>query len=129
MGQICTDDQIRELEEKCGVVLPVKYKEFLKNGDALFEERLIGSDIKPPHLENLNEWASELLEDNGTPYELKADDFVFCMHQGYMFNFINCSEDVNDPPVYYYCEGESNIKKVSPSFTTYIASVINYVEQ
>ena len=129
MAQICTADEIRALEEKYSVTLPAKYKEFLKAGDALFQEIMVGSDFHPPYLENLNDWAKELLEEDGNSHKLKPGDFVFCMHQGYQFLFFNCLESTDDPPVYYYLEGGDGFQEVAPSFTSYIATTKTEVEQ
>ena len=122
MGQICTSGEIRALEDKNALTLPIKYKEFLLNGDAVFEEVMAGSDFHPPYLEKLNDWAKDLLEEDGNPCTLKVDDFVFCMHQGYQFLYFNCSEDSDDPPVYYYLEGDKSVTRVANSFTQYIAA-------
>ena len=129
MGQICTPDEIRALEEKYSVALPGKYKAFLSAGDALFQEIMVGSDFHPPYLENLNKWAKELLEEDGNPFSLKPGDFVFSMHQGYQFMFFNCTEGSDDPPVYYYLEGAKEVQEVAPSFTSYIATTRTEVEQ
>lgn len=123
MGRICSEAEIKELEKKHSLVFPTKYREFLLHGDSVFQQIMQGSDFHPPYLENLNEWARELLEENGSHFSLKDGDFVFSMHQGYQFLFFNCSEDPADPPVYYYPEGEDGPRKSYNSFTNYLTTI------
>lgn len=99
--------------------LPSAYVEFMRYaGSGNF---WIGSDCSFDDVPKLREWADELLEENSFPCKLKEDDFVFWMHQGYMFYFFNLSEG-DDPPVYYYSEAAeiSSFVKCSDSFTSFI---------
>ncbi|HRU98547.1 MAG TPA: SMI1/KNR4 family protein [Ruminococcus sp.] len=101
------------------IKLPSAYVEFMRYaGSGNF---WIGSDCSFDDVPKLREWADELLEENSFPCKLKEDDFVFWMHQGYMFYFFNLSEG-DDPPVYYYSEAAeiSSFVKCSDSFTSFI---------
>jgi hypothetical protein len=69
-----------------------------------------------------NTWATELLKENDLV--LPENAYVFHMHQGYTFDFFLLQEG-DDPPVYYYLEGES-IEQIFPSFSEYINSAILY---
>ncbi len=101
------------------IKLPSAYVDFMRYaGDGSY---WIGSDCSFDDVPKLREWADELLEENSFPCKLKEDDFVFWMHQGYMFYFFNLSEG-DDPPVYYYSEAAeiSSFVKCSDSFTSFI---------
>ncbi|MFB2837368.1 SMI1/KNR4 family protein [Floridanema evergladense] len=100
----CTQDEVVELEEKLGILLPKAYQEFLLlmgHGAGRF---LRGSDCFFKDLLVLKRWAIELLEENNFPESLPEDAFVFLMHQGYQFSFFRVSQG-DDPPTYSYCEG------------------------
>lgn len=100
----CTEDEVVELEEKLGILLPKAYQEFLLfmgHGAGRF---LRGSDYFFKDLLVLKHWALALLEENNFPESLPEDAFVFLMHQGYQFSFFRVSQGDN-PPTYYYCEG------------------------
>ncbi len=101
------------------IKLPSAYVDFMRYaGDGSY---WIGSDCSFDDVPKLREWADELLEENSFPCKLKDDDFVFWMHQGYMFYYFNLSEG-DDPPVYYYSEAAeiSSFVKCSDSFTSFI---------
>ncbi|MBR6984509.1 MAG: SMI1/KNR4 family protein [Ruminococcus sp.] len=101
------------------IKLPSAYVDFMRYaGDGSY---WIGSDCSFDDVPKLRAWADELLEENRFPCKLKDDDFVFWMHQGYMFYFFNLSEG-DDPSVYYYSEVAeiTNFVKCSDSFTKFI---------
>jgi len=108
--------------------LPASYMSFMKdagNGIRFFK----GSSYNMSEIFNLQEWAIELLDEDGSDEMLTDNDFVFFMHQGYQFYFFKLNEG-NDPPVYFYEEGENSksfIKKYK-SFTDFIIKYYNEVE-
>jgi SMI1/KNR4 family protein SUKH-1 len=120
----CSPDEVRQIEEHCGVRLPSIYRDFLLqmgHGAGMFFQ---GSDVFLPALLDLREAASELLEESGAAVSLPADAFVFLMHQGYEFLYFRVSEG-DDPPVYFYLEGESAPEKKWPSFSAFLASSLD----
>jgi hypothetical protein len=102
----CTEEQISRLEDWYGRPLPQAYREFLfwmgRWGGGFW----IGSDCFYGDLKDIQEWARDLLQENGFPGMLPDDAFVVWMHQGYQFYFFYCHEG-EDPPVYYYLEDET----------------------
>lgn len=103
----CTMEEVRNLEQKVRLKLPLAYKEFLLwsgHGLGNFE---IGSDFYYDELVEMQEIAPEILKANPVvnrpefPQKLPDDAFVFWMHQGYQFTFFRTSEGDN-PPVHYY---------------------------
>ncbi len=64
---------------------------------------MIGTDLLNDTKE-LNIWANELLEEDNIESFLAKDDFVFMMHQGYMFWYFEADGEQN-PVVYFYKEG------------------------
>ncbi len=109
----CTEKEIEVLkglakEKK----LPETYLEFMKEaGNGI--RFLQGSSYTMKEILNLKEWANELLEENNVKEIISDNQVVFFMHQGYQFCFFNL-DDGENPPIYYYGEGEglkSFIKK------------------
>jgi hypothetical protein len=120
----CSENEIKELEEKIRHSFPTVYREFLlaagHRAGLLFQ----GTDIFFGSLKGLTQDANELLEENQEPFTLPEDAFVFSIHQGYEFNYFRFSEGEN-PPVYQYIEGEGNSKLTWDSFSSFLSEGIN----
>ncbi|MGZ3581989.1 MAG: SMI1/KNR4 family protein [Ktedonobacterales bacterium] len=104
-GRPCTLEEVRSLEDLLGHRLPIAYKEFLLwmgHGAGPF---LRGTDVFFQDLPGMLEAAKDLLNENGIEDPLPDDAFIFYMHQGYQFMFFRLS-DGDDPPVYFYGEGQ-----------------------
>lgn len=84
---------------------PLDYKQFLtelgEDGDGFMR----GSDCFFDRIFELREYAKELLKDDNSPFILKKEHFVFYVHQGYIFMFIDLNYPDNSP-VYAYFEGD-----------------------
>ena len=102
--KIRRDEVLTGIECDFNVVLPARYREFVLCPSNEASQSLMGSDYDLGQLRELQEWARELLEENGNPFRLGNQDFVILMHQGYQFFFIPCDQGDN-PPVYYWLEG------------------------
>ena len=121
-----TNDEIEYLTKN--YILPNCYIKFIKragNGMQMFR----GSDYSFEYISTLKKWAIELLEENEFVKKLSENDFVFMMHQGYVFYFFNLEEG-DDPPVYYYGEGENmdNFFKISDTFSGFLIDYYNRIE-
>ena len=114
----CTNEQIKEIENRLTSKLPLCYTEFLEimgnytdletslyktynysyvgfGGESVFYDNLIG----------IKKGFEELLEENGIMESpLKENDFIFFDHQGYIYAWFNLDEGDN-PPVYGYSDG------------------------
>ena len=101
------------------IKLPKAYLEFMKYVG--YGQFWIGSDYGIDKVKSLNVYAKELLEENDFPHSLGKNDFVFWLHQGYMFYFFKLDEG-EDPAVYYYseCENQTDFVKCYDSFTDFI---------
>lgn len=122
----CTPEEVRTLEEHIAHTLPQAYREFLLwmgHGAGPF---LRGTSVFYGDLPDQGEAAEELLQENAIEAVLPKDAFVFYMHQGYQLMFFRLSEG-DDPPVYYYGEGESlkSFKLLYPKFSVFIMTEIN----
>src|SRR5438034_575581 len=97
----CSESEVTQLENHFGVHLPQTYRDFLKyfgkQAGRLFE----GTDCFYEQLWNLRFWAEELLQADAQHFILSRDSFVFSMHQGYEFLYIQ-TEVGDDPPVFQY---------------------------
>ncbi len=99
-----TEDQVKKVESLSNKPLPQVYKEFLLQmgkGAGRFME---GSSAFYNEIFELQDWANELLNDNGIE-PLPKNSFVFWMHQGYQMSYFILGESEN-PKVYYYSEGK-----------------------
>ena len=95
-------NNLQVLEKERGIILPAVYKEFYKSCALSVPKTLIGTDLVNDSLA-LNQWALELLTKNNIDSFLEKDDFVFMMHQGYIFWYFKANGEVN-PFVYGYKE-------------------------
>lgn len=71
---------------------------------------MIGIDLFNNYKE-LNEWATKLLNEDNVDNFLCEEDFVFMMHQGYMFWYFKANGNEN-PDVFFYQEAELVPKKI-----------------
>ena len=92
------------IEKKRNIVLPDLYKEFYRQCIDIVPAKLIGTDLINDD-EELTSHAADLLEEQGIANFLHNNDFVFMMHQGYMFWYFNADGNP-DPVVYSYYEGK-----------------------
>jgi hypothetical protein len=93
---------LSKIEQERQIMLPEAYKDFYNMCSHTIPGNLIGTDLLNRH-SALNEWAAELLEEDGIENFLGPDDLVFMMHQGYMFWYFKADGNP-DPLVYGYYE-------------------------
>lgn len=131
----CKDEEIEQMMHIQNKPLPKAYLNFLKYFGN--DNRLLGgSDYQPKWFfeDGINgnaqlHYAIELLEENNnTDVKLTDNDFVFMMHQGYIFYVIKLDEGDN-PPVYYYAEDveppQTELLKISESFSEFLIDLYN----
>ena len=105
----CTPEEIAALEREYGVVFPDDYRVFLEMCGKGVDDFVSGSSIFVQQLDSVLESANELLTDAGLD-PLPPGDYVFYMHQGYVFFFFH------EGAVYYFMEGDKAIEKRYDSF-------------
>ncbi|MBC7528588.1 MAG: SMI1/KNR4 family protein [Chthonomonadaceae bacterium] len=125
-----TEAEINHLEGLVGSPLPLSFRQFLKimghGAGNLFE----GEDfffLSPHWYSTLRDNAVALLAENGNPFTLPENAFVFTSHQGWMFAYFLLDPDEDDPPVYSYGEtdeGEVPVRDAD-TFTQYLKSRID----
>lgn len=88
----CNEDEILKLKKLMPTKeLPLTYLEFMcKAGNGI--EFLAGTHYSMKYILELKEWAVELLDENNFPKKLTDNQFVFMIHQGYMFWYFNLDE-------------------------------------
>jgi hypothetical protein len=103
----CEPDEIEALQRKFAITLPETYCDWLRIMGRGAGQYLKGSDAFYPTLLELRDFAEELLVEDGKPFSLPQDAFVFLMHQGYTFLYFLTVPHNPDPPVVHYAEGKS----------------------
>ena len=103
-------NHIEKYENLKKINLPKVYKDFYKKCEESIPKEMVGTDLFNNYPE-LNAWAIELLEEDETEVFLDKKDFVFMMHQGYMFWYFKADGNVN-PDVYIYEENSKAPKKL-----------------
>lgn len=119
----CTPEEIALLEHKFGIKLPELYCDWLRTMGRDAGHYLQGSDAFYPAILELRDWATELLVENGNPFSLPDDAFVFLMHQGYQFLYFRTVSQNPDPPVMYYFEGKP-LSQGWPTLSRYFQQVL-----
>jgi hypothetical protein len=115
----CSEAQVDEVEASFGRPLPASYREFLLTAGQGAGRFMLGTDFYYPYMLDMTEGGAEILVESNEKFSLPPDAFVFSMHQGYQFMFFRASEG-DDPPVYYYYEGEGTPRCISDSFSGYL---------
>jgi len=103
-------DDLTEIEIKRGITLPKIYKDFYILCLKAIPKTLVGSDLFN-YYPDLNNSAVDLLKENEVENFLERDDFVFLMHQGYVFLYFKADGN-SDPIVYRYYEVERKPKNI-----------------
>ena len=96
-------EELKLIEDNYNFNLPENYKQFYLKCGKQIPNNLVGTDLVNEYKE-LNVWANELLKEDKAEFEIEKDDFVFMMHQGYIFWFFKVNGNEN-PMVYGYFEG------------------------
>lgn len=125
----CSDREIAKLESKFNVRLPGSYKRFLSRygRDKNASSVLGGSDYFVPVLFKLRGWAEELLQEDGSPFQLHPQDFISLMHQGYQFFYFRADGADDDPPVFYYMEDSKKPEQKYGSVSDWLKKLGVYV--
>ncbi|AIQ17230.1 hypothetical protein H70357_11620 [Paenibacillus sp. FSL H7-0357] len=120
----CTKEDLSKLINLSPTkTLPQTYLDFMnKAGNGI--EFIAGSDFTMKYISDLKEGAIELLEGNKFKKKLTDIQFVFMMHQGYMFWFFNL-DDKDDPAVYCYDESLEldEFNKISDTLSDFFISL------
>ena len=95
---------ISKIEQQRKIRLPEVYKDFYNQCSYSMPKSLVGTDLLN-HRPELNEWAMELLQEDGVENFLEPDDLVFMMHQGYIFWYFKADGNP-DPIVYGYFQNK-----------------------
>ena len=98
-------DKLKTIETEFNISFPDIYRRFYALCSISTPANLVGTDLRNNNLFDLNQAAVELLEEGGVDNFLESDDFVFMMHQGYIFWYFKANGDT-DPIVYGYHEGK-----------------------
>lgn len=95
-------DKFSKIENKYHILLPDVYKDFYNLCSFSMPNNLVGTDLVNNYsYSDLRNAADELLQEDGLYNFLTSDDFVFMMHQGYMFWYFKAIGDP-DPIVFGY---------------------------
>lgn len=121
-GSSCSPSDIERLQSTMGVQLPAAYKAYLRIAGNEPPSAWIGSDCTVRHLPDLRAGSERLLRECGQP-PLPVDAFVFLMHQGYQFFYFVADGSSDDPPVFYYFEGEPEVVRKFDHFSELVEIV------
>ncbi len=131
MGKIhgFTKAEIEETERLFGFSIPCVYKAYLTifghaNGGMLPDGR--STWLTPSQLVDTSD-LSEFSRDCGITFPSYL--IVVWQHDGYIFNFIDASDNSDDPPVYGWKEGAGTIETISNSFFGYLESSIEWISR
>jgi hypothetical protein len=116
----CTEQQTRELEDKYEIKLPPIFKEYLKKFGINDGGLSHGSEATIFSLMKIRENAEKILNVGGAKYKLRNTDFVFFMHRGYAFLFLDTSLG-DDSPIYMYHDAmKGEPVKISENFIDHL---------
>ncbi|MEW8521512.1 MAG: SMI1/KNR4 family protein [Candidatus Thiodiazotropha endolucinida] len=119
----CVESEIKRIEEIAGCKLPLEYEKFLENLGKSGGKFLQGTDVFFDSILEIQEWAVELLEEEGKKNILPRNAFIIFMHQGYEFGYFLLGES-EDPEVFFYSEGMSYPEARWKSVSYFLESVL-----
>lgn len=117
----CSKKQMEYLVSMVGErKLPQAYIEFMSVMGNGTNGYMAGDSCFMNEIDDLEQGAYDLLEENESKNKLSDESFVFWMSQGCMFCFFKLNEGDN-PPVYFYNEsGEDRFLKIAHSLTEFL---------
>lgn len=120
-------EEVDSLELKIGSSLPEAYKEFLLWGGKDPGEIWSGSVCRITEVADIQDAATELLNENNFSLSLPGNAFVFWMHQGYQFMFFEVSDKQN-PPIYFYSEAqeEKHFQRLCENFSQCLIQELHF---
>ena len=119
----CSEGEIKEIERKYEIKLPLIYRQFLGSMGKVAGDFLAGTDYQFPVLLELREQAISLLDESNANLSLDKNDFVFLVHQGYQFMFFK-TRSSKDPAVFLYEENKQEFKKVYNHFSEWLLASV-----
>jgi hypothetical protein len=121
-GSPCTASEVEQQQNDSGLPLPAAYRAYLLIAGHEPPSAWVGSDCTVRHLRRLRGDADRLLRESGRP-PLPAEAFVFLIHQGYQFFYFVADGRSDDPPVFYYLEGEPEVVQRFDRFSDLVTVV------
>lgn len=121
----CTTSRVHTLEAAFGHGFPSAYREFLLwMGEDKYGP-LRGSGWLARDLLQNREWVAELLEDN----EIAVDGPIlpFFCHQGYMTAWFALPARDEDPPCFFFCEGQDEAPEYGRQFSEILLEALQSV--
>ncbi len=125
----CQQEELERLCMQRGLPhLPAAYEEFLKLAGVDAGRFWRGSDAFYPELLDLDEsYVYALAEDMGAHLP-DHGKLVFFSHQGYQYQWLDLSQNVEDPPVWELLEEpDGQPRRVADSFTELICRDVDYL--
>jgi hypothetical protein len=105
-------NELDKIEIEKNLIFPLAYKKFYRQCEISLPQVFVGTDLFN-HYKELNDWALDLIKESKIDNFLTETDFVFMMHQGYMFWYFKANGE-DDPDVYFYEENGMLPKKIAP---------------
>ncbi len=116
-----SEDEVRKLERQCGFDLPLAYKQYLLWMGNDYEGIFRGSDWFLKDALPNTAWLPQLLDENQLHVELPSHYLAFFDHQGYVIAWFALPSISDNPPVWYFGEGQDmQTPKLFESFTIFL---------
>ncbi len=115
------EDEVRQLERQCGFDLPLAYRQYLLWMGNDYEGIFRGSSWFLKDALPNTAWLPQLLDENHIQAELPPHYLAFFDHQGYNIAWFALPPMNDDPPVWYFGEGQNmDAPKLFESFTIFL---------
>ncbi|MDP9310175.1 MAG: SMI1/KNR4 family protein [Chloroflexota bacterium] len=99
--------EIMELEQRVRFPLPAAYTQYLAWMGNDFDGIFRGSDWFISNVIERSAALPDLLQENHIAYALPEHYLVFCAHQGYVMAWFALPMEHDNPPAYFYSEGQN----------------------
>ena len=114
----CGIAEIMEFEQQIGFPLPVAYTQYLAWMGKDYEGIFRGSEWFISNLLERSAALRDLLNENQIAYVLPDHYLVFYAHQGYVMAWFDLPKLSDNPPAYFFSEGQDmNVPRIMGTFT------------
>lgn len=118
----CGPELIENLEKEIGFRLPEAYKQFLQWMGCDFNGIFVGSDIFLRDVIPNTKYLPQLLKENELDHDLPEKYLAFFSHQGYVMAWFALPKESENPPVWFWGEGQRLSKPIKfESFTDFLS--------
>jgi hypothetical protein len=117
----CSPHTLAQFEQSLAHELPLAYRQYLAWMGEDYSGIFQGTNCFMPDVATNTAALPTLLAENQIAFALPVSYLVFCMHQGYVAVWFTLPKESDDPPVWFFSEGQALTQPITAGkFTDFL---------